>query len=253
MPLRFDNSSTVAERCDYRAHSKNPWSDASGTLSKKRLLENIRCIIKKRPAAHMLRAEAGLQCKVGTGPNRVHLPQEMLCMSMHAPRPLSPCARQLDVFDFMTTSSEVCNAARRLNMRAETFGIELDAREDILTEQGLTLAWRKLKRVRRGGLFVVQPPSLNHDVHAGRALREAGSTKYEATRMANRTASPVASLYGGLWSTTSRSFWSNLVAACLDSTLRIDVFLHIWKDITLTVACTGGRHRTHIGYIFPRI
>ena len=88
----------------------------------------------------MLRAEAGLQRTVGTGPDRVHLPQEMLCLLMHAPRPLSPCARQLDVFDFMTTSSEVCKAARRLNMRAETFGIELDARENILAEHGLTLA-----------------------------------------------------------------------------------------------------------------
>ena len=91
--------------------------------AKKRSLENIRSAVKKRPAADMLRAEAGLQCKVGTGPDRVHHPQEMLCLLMHAPRPLSHCARKLDVFDFMTTSSEVCKAAPRLNMRSETFGI----------------------------------------------------------------------------------------------------------------------------------
>ena len=157
----------------------------------------------------MLRAEAGLQCMVRIGPDRVHLPQEMMFLLSHAPRPLTPRARQLDVLDFMTTSSEVCKAARRLHMRAETFGIELDAREDILTERGLKLAWRKLKRVRRGGLFVVQPPckrwlcyvsralserSFNDDVHAGRALRGAGNADDEETRMANRTAPPVASL-----------------------------------------------------------
>ena len=209
MPLRFDDSSTVADLCDDCAKSEIPWFDAGGILSKRRLLENIRCAVKKRPAAHMLQSDAGLQCKVGTGPDRVHLPQEMLCLLMHAPRPLSPCARQLDVFDFMTTSSEVCKAARRLNMRAETFGIELDAREDILTKHGLTLAWRKLKRVRRGGLFVVQPPckrwlcyvslstsarTFNDDVHAGRALCGGGSAEDKETCMTNRAASPMASL-----------------------------------------------------------
>ena len=41
---------------------------------------------------------------------------------------------------------------------------------------------------------MVQPFSFNDDVHAGRALRGADSAEDEATRMANRTASPVASL-----------------------------------------------------------
>ena len=66
----------------------------------------------------------------------------------------------------------------------------------------------EVKRVRRGGLFVVHPPCkrwvcyvsransarmFNNDVHSGRALRGAGNAGDEATRMANRTASPVAS------------------------------------------------------------
>ena len=90
-----------------------------------------------------------------------------------------------------------------------SFGIELDAREYILTQRGLILAWRKLKRVRRGGLFVVQPPckrwlhcvsrsrserKFHDDVHAGRALRGTGSAEDEETRIANRTAPHVASL-----------------------------------------------------------
>ena len=156
--------------------------------------------MKKRPSVHSLRAEAILQCKVRVGRDRLHLPQEMLLLLNYARRPLTPRARQLDVLDFMSTSSEVCNASRRLHMHAEKFGIGLDAREDILTEQGLKLAWRKLKQVRRGGLFVVQPPckrwlcyvsralskrSCKDDGHAGRVLRGAGNTDDEETRMAN--------------------------------------------------------------------
>ena len=209
MASRPDAASTVAQLRDHCAENHIAWSDANGILSKKRLLENIRCAVKKRPSAQMLRAEAGIQCKVRVGPDRVHLPQEMLFLLSRAPRPLTLRARDLDVLDFMTSASEVSKAARRLHMRAETFGIELDAREDILTEQGLKLAWRKLKRVRRKGLFVVQPPckrwlcyvsralserSFNDDAHAGRALRGAGNTDDEETRMANRTAPVVASL-----------------------------------------------------------
>ena len=112
----------------------------------------------------------------------------------------------------MTTSGEVSKAARRLHMHAETFGIELDAKEDILTEQGLNIAFGKLKRIRRGGLFVVQPPckrwlcfvsrtlserTFDDNVSAGSAMRGAGNAMDVETRMANRTAIPVASL---IWS-----------------------------------------------------
>ena len=117
------------------------------------------------------------------------MPQEMLLLLKNAPKPLSPGGRHLDVLDSMTTSGEVSKAARRLHMRAETFGIALDAKEDILTEQGLKLAWKNLKHVHRGGLFVAQPPckrwlcfvsralserSFNNDVGAGSAMRGAG-------------------------------------------------------------------------------
>ena len=102
-----------------------------------------------------------------------------------------------------------CKAARRLNMRADNFGIELDAHEDLLTGRGLRLAWRKVKSLRRGGLLVVQPPckrwlcyasrsiskrTFKDDAHAGRALRGTGNARDEETRMANRVAPRVASL-----------------------------------------------------------
>ena len=85
MASRFDETCSVVQLSKYCKNKGIPFSDANGILSKKKLLENIRCAVKKRPSAETLRANAKVQCMV-TVPrvpgaaehNRIHLPQEML-------------------------------------------------------------------------------------------------------------------------------------------------------------------------------
>ena len=217
MSSRLNDACTVAQLTECCKQRGIPWSNANGILSKARLLENIRFDIKKLPSVRILRKESGVQRMRHVGSHRMNLPQEMLHLLRHAPRPLSPKHRQLDVLDFMTTTGEVSKAARRLrrcfrtrrSLNADTFGIERNACEDVLTRKGLKIAWKKLKHIRSGGLFVVQPPckrwlcyvSRSHskrrfddDFPSGRALRGTGNTNDKETRIANITAQRVASL-----------------------------------------------------------
>ena len=126
------------------------------------MLANIRCGVRRRQSVVALRrrcASSGFAfCRSRCNGTNTRAPQEVLAQLAMAPQ--GHCCCTLNVLDLFTTSQAIANAARKKGYMAQAYGLDLDPKEDFLTEVGMAKAWAKVRSVktRHQGVVFAQPP-----------------------------------------------------------------------------------------------